>query len=522
MKRWLPLAAGVALLVIVLLRTAWLCDDAFFTFRTVENWLAGFGPRWNVDDRAQAYTHPLWMLLLTASSALTGEIEGSAIGLGVVCGVGTFVVLAWGQRPEVVTGIAMALAGSKAWTDFATSGLENSLSGLLVACFARLWLKAPSRLWLRGPSPWTPAVALLAGLLVLNRLDLLVVVLPVLWIQGRRRRSAWPLALAALPVAVWLLFALVYYGSPLPTPALAKLALGASRATLLEHGLWYLIEPLQLDWITLPLLVTGLAVGLLPRGHDRAPALAAGGALYLLYVVWIGGDFMSGRFHVVPYVLAVALLSHRVAAWSPARIRVGAFALALLALASPRSPYLSGPHYGASDDPWSRPYVIHHGVLDERAFYYPRSGLLRGTEREPPAARLGTRRVEVGYFGEIPYQKGPMLHRIDPQALADPLLARLPVPKEDLRTFRAGHAARILPAEYVASWDHRANMFTDPVLRPLYADVILATQAPLLAPGRAGAITRLLLHDLVRLARGAPLVAPEAIEHPWTAPVASP
>ena len=32
---------------VVLLRTAWLCDDAYITFRTVDNFINGFGLRWN-------------------------------------------------------------------------------------------------------------------------------------------------------------------------------------------------------------------------------------------------------------------------------------------------------------------------------------------------------------------------------------------------------------------------------------------------------------------------------------------
>jgi arabinofuranosyltransferase len=52
------------LLVFTTLR-AWLCDDAYITFRTVDNFIHGYGLTWNVAERVQAYTHPLWMLLLS-------------------------------------------------------------------------------------------------------------------------------------------------------------------------------------------------------------------------------------------------------------------------------------------------------------------------------------------------------------------------------------------------------------------------------------------------------------------------
>ena len=78
-QRWCrvlhPLTSGdgrghVALLLCliflaVLLRTAWLSDDALITFRTVLNFTHGYGLTFNVAERVQAYTHPLWMLMLT-------------------------------------------------------------------------------------------------------------------------------------------------------------------------------------------------------------------------------------------------------------------------------------------------------------------------------------------------------------------------------------------------------------------------------------------------------------------------
>jgi arabinofuranosyltransferase len=56
----------VALLVcaLVLFRHAWVSDDAFITLRTVRNLLQGDGLRWNLNERVQGYTHPLWMFLL--------------------------------------------------------------------------------------------------------------------------------------------------------------------------------------------------------------------------------------------------------------------------------------------------------------------------------------------------------------------------------------------------------------------------------------------------------------------------
>ncbi len=57
-------AALVTLLLITLLRTAWVSDDAMITLRTLMNFEHGYGLRFNIDERVQAYTHPLWLFVL--------------------------------------------------------------------------------------------------------------------------------------------------------------------------------------------------------------------------------------------------------------------------------------------------------------------------------------------------------------------------------------------------------------------------------------------------------------------------
>ena len=63
-------ATLLGLFSLALIRTAWMCDDAYITLRTVDNFVSGFGPRWNVAERVQAYTHPLWMFVLALAVLL--------------------------------------------------------------------------------------------------------------------------------------------------------------------------------------------------------------------------------------------------------------------------------------------------------------------------------------------------------------------------------------------------------------------------------------------------------------------
>ena len=69
----------LGLFTIVLVRTAWMHDDAYITLRTVDNLVSGFGPRWNVSERVQAYTHPLWMFLLALPYSVTARVLYAAV-----------------------------------------------------------------------------------------------------------------------------------------------------------------------------------------------------------------------------------------------------------------------------------------------------------------------------------------------------------------------------------------------------------------------------------------------------------
>ena len=59
---------------IIQVRTAWISDDAAITLRTVLNFTHGFGPTFNIIERVQAYTHPLWFLIISFSSLILGNV----------------------------------------------------------------------------------------------------------------------------------------------------------------------------------------------------------------------------------------------------------------------------------------------------------------------------------------------------------------------------------------------------------------------------------------------------------------
>lgn len=490
------IGALVILFLVVLVRTAWVCDDAFITFRTVDNFLNGYGLRWNVAERVQSFTHPLWMFLNAALYAVIGDPYLTSIWLSVVVSLMAFAAALWiAQDLWLAIAGALLLVSSRAFVDYSTSGLENPLTHLLLVAFAAAWLR-------RDEPFFQGALFVAGGLITLNRHDALVLVLPAIvaagWPLGIRRFALLAM-LGAAPLIVWEAFSLVYYGFLVPNTAFAKLNTGADSMELVRQGLTYLRDSFDRDPLALPTTVICAALSII---WWRAGALPIGlGVLfYLSYVVIIGGDFMTGRFLSAPYFLAIlALMRFRLTPrlMAPA---IAAGALLVSVAGYDRPVFATGRDFGVDDhidtkiDPVS-------GIADERRYYYPDTGYLRVSRRGGSGAasihewadagrryQQERRKVLVsGIIGFIGFYAGPDVHIIDCFALTDPLLSHLPTQPR----WRIGHFTRRLPAGYVETVSNGRNVLIDPQIAGLYRDVQQVVSGPMWSVARLQSIWRL-------------------------------
>lgn len=355
---------------------AWVCDDAFITFRHAANCLAGHGPVFNPGERVQGFTHPLWFLVLLAGG-LVLDLYPLAVILGLISTAAVMLVVAWFFRKRrhaalCLLAVAGILLSSRTFIEYQTSGLETCLTHLLVA-WVWAWLlarasndhdsRAPvvsdshsrSPLGEGGPeeapeydrtgiSPSPAGIVLLCSLLMLTRPDffvpcvpLLILAVRLLWRHGDRPERLLSL-LAVLPLLAWYGFATVYYGTPLPNTAYAKT--GIPLGTAILHGLAYqrdygAHEPIHGLLIPIVLIVqTIIAVrdvrARRPGGEVRL-ALVLAVWLHAAYVVLIGGDFMRGRFLTLRLVASATFAGDLVARLSPARSWTSALSLVMVA-----------------------------------------------------------------------------------------------------------------------------------------------------------------------------------------------
>jgi arabinofuranosyltransferase len=478
--------AGTLVFLLIVVRTAWVNDDAYITFRTIDNFLNGYGLRWNIANRVQAYTHPLWMFVMTGAAAISGEFFYTTIVLSAALSAATVALVA-GRIAASVPMAVLALSAltlSKAFVDYSTSGLENPLTHLVLAVF--FLVEGTAR-----PLEETVIdrrrlfrLALLAALLMLNRLDTGLLVLPALVAAAASygwRRSWRPILVGMLPLAAWEAFSLLYYGFPFPNTAYSKLKTGISRSELVYQGCLYLLDSMNNDPITLLVCVAAI---LSPLVLARGWAAPAGIVLYVTYVVWVGGDFMSGRFLAAPFLCAVIHLARQPVREFGLGWRLAMAAVWLTGLAAPRPTIVSNAAFGGDVTPAET--IAPTGITDERRHYYQTCGLLTARRGAPmpnhkwvhmgrELAANGTRFFSTDAAGFIGWAGGPGVHFTDKYGLGDPLLARLPA----VVPWRIGHFVRRVPDGYQETLETGRNQIRDPGVSAYYEKLRVITVEPI-------------------------------------------
>jgi arabinofuranosyltransferase len=394
------------------------------------------------------------------------------------------VLVRWTGVPRSAALLVAWLLSSKALVDYTASGLENPLSYLLLALFYVRYFDRSAGV---PPRPHElRTFTLLASLAFLNRPDaILLYVLPLAemtWRSARLRGAGTlrPVVIGASPVVAWLVFATLYYGFPLPNTYYAKVATGLPAGLMARQGLAYFFNSVRYDPITVGTIA--LAVLSTWRAGRTTRLAVASAALHVIYVISIGGDFMSGRFFTLPFLLSAMVVVPEIA-------RFGALwaagALLLYNLLQPLAPIKTGPTY---DGGW--PWQTQNGIKDERGYHHEATNILFFSPfrqlpdfvfaREGHSFKEAPERVAMhGSIGMFGFYAGPTKHIIDRNALSDPLLARMPASQGLYFEFYAGHYFRDIPAGYIESCERNENLLTDVRLKEYYEHLRSVTRGPL-------------------------------------------
>lgn len=483
---------GYTLLLIIflaLIKTAWISDDSAITLRTADNFINGNGAVFNIGERVQAYTHPLWFLLISGTSVITRNVIATAYALPIIVSTISFWFflsrIGRFNLASIILGTALVI--SHAYLDYSTSGLENPLTHILI-----LLLLSPPSKRLSGQDQHILYASLTISLIYLTRPDLIIAVLPYLIITVKKEKTstlstALTLLKGGLPAIIWTAASIYYYGFPFPNTAYAKLGNGIPLIDRLNQGVIYFIDSAGRDPITLGIVATAIHASF--RGTKIEKSLSLGIILYLLFIISIGGDFMSGRFFSSPLLISAILLTRR-----PIRtdkiIQLACITCALGAMGM-ESRMSRSPEENLRQ-------ILKTGIADERGFYFSKTGLINVGRQffDIPHHPNNSRTIEVtcGGLGFSGLRGGPDLHLIDICGLTDPLLSRIPAKHDN--QWRIGHFSRQIPENYEASVEKNRNLLTDEPTRTLYESLRQVTQEPLNTTKRLKAILEVNLTPL--------------------------
>ncbi len=310
-------------------------EDALITFRYAENLATGQGFVFNAGERVLGTTTPAFALLLAAGAALTSPSLIPALAVAAL--VSATLVAAWLlfrtlhllDIPEALGLTITGLFLVHPTTLWATSGGMETMCVVLLMVAS--WHAVVTSAWIR--------CGVLLALLALTRIDGLVwcaLIVITMGLQSRRAASR-AIGAAATLLTTWVVFAVVYFGSPIPHTVAAKRAITFEATSALERGRW-VVDGLFGAWpfwqVGAGLYLIGVVFIVRRRRHLLLPALFP--LVFGLAMVASGAPRFP--WYLIPAVWCVVLTTavaiwELVAGWRHARlawpVMVGALILGL-------------------------------------------------------------------------------------------------------------------------------------------------------------------------------------------------
>lgn len=280
------------------------CDDDFITYRYARNLIEGHGLVFNLGERVEGFSAPGWLFSVAGALFLGIDPQVFSIVTSIVASaVAAWAIGAlWSRRhPESQSaGPAWLVALTPAIGWHAIIGLGTVLLAALLALWAMLWDRAVAR------EKSAFAAAFVLGLAAFVRNEAVLFAAPFVVYEFQRRRIV-PALTALVPLAAWELFRVAYFGRLTPvTYSLKKIALVDD----VRLGLEYLARSNAECGVGVLVVLAATAAAVdRGRGLTLLRALAFGFVAHVLYVVYVGGDFLPFARFFVPALPIGAFLA---------------------------------------------------------------------------------------------------------------------------------------------------------------------------------------------------------------------
>ena len=278
-------------------------DDAYISYRYVDNYINGQGLVYNIGERIEGFTNFGWVIYLLFMAGLglnfitVSKLTGAVLGAGVIVITFRLSRMMFTEREWLTVALVTMLVGiNQSLAYWSPAGLEITAFAFLTALALYQFLRRSK--WLLLTITWAvwvrPEGALLAGLLILMEV-----------VQTRRfpKFTAGLSFLAFLLSIPFVVFKIAYYGSVLPNPFFAKTGVSLSQ---LSNGLEYAGRFLgHYGFWGVPLCLSLVMFRKITRS---AQAVLVFTLLYTSYIVLVGGDVLKVHRFFLPIIPGFALL----------------------------------------------------------------------------------------------------------------------------------------------------------------------------------------------------------------------
>ena len=270
-------------------------DDAYISYRYVENFVEGHGLVFNYGERVEGYTNFLWIMILALAVILGLPIILTSQVLGVICGIGVIVMsyliarLICNTRKWyllLIPPFLLAINGALAY--WIIGGMETALFILLTSMVIYFEVKKPSI------TPYLlvlltlcrPEGGLYFGIIFLYRLFII--------------KSGWKNLIKYALIYIGLLipygiFKLLYFGDLLPNPFYAKTG---TSLEYIKSGIEYLAY-FSYHYADFGILFI-LPLVFARRISARLGLLLLSVIITVIYVVLVGGDVLRVHRFFLP------------------------------------------------------------------------------------------------------------------------------------------------------------------------------------------------------------------------------
>lgn len=328
----------IALFITHSLFLSGIAEDSHITFRFAQNWAAGYGPLWNFSEApVEGYTNFLWV----AVSALIIYLDWDLFSVVTIIGISASLItieltrkfslnyLGCNKLIALVPCLFLALSGPMA--TWASSGMETNIFGLMLfsACynFAGYW-REQKQSQLNFAFIFILLATLLRpeGLMVFCLMIGMSVILSMNQVKRTALNHFLPVAFYVVPFSLYFIWRLDFFGDPLPNTFYAKTGGGIDQylrggqyiANFSAYYLVPLMVPMLLAYVKLglPKWQGSLTIDLLHQFVLKHSALFICFvilAVYLTYILYVGGDYMAMYRFLVPllpllYVFVVPVI----------------------------------------------------------------------------------------------------------------------------------------------------------------------------------------------------------------------